>query len=68
MGQPSLVIDDKKQFVAFLIEQAECRQKLTKVLIYDRSFLDDVIVGVDTGGTVQCVETTRGIVVSDFHQ
>lgn len=67
MGKPTLSFADKKQFVAFFDDNKECREKSVKLMIYDRSWRKDVIVGINVGGMVQCVDMVEGVAVTDFH-
>ena len=66
MGKPTLAIDERQQVASLFANDPACVSKLTRVAVYDRWWRNDVVVGFDTSGIVQCVRTTIATAVTEF--
>lgn len=68
MGKPSVTFGKSTEFGGFFDDNKECRKKLVKVMLYDRRWRSDVIVGVNGEGVVECVDVANGAAVTNFHR
>jgi hypothetical protein len=65
MGRPTASFEAPHDVASWFHTDKKCISTLARVVLYDHYRRDDVIVGLDEKGVVQCTRTTRGTLI-DF--